>query len=103
MIGEELVEMSPAGDLRDSPTPDTNNLGNSVKDITQSPSTLAFGFMGLGVMGSGIVKNLINSGHRVNLWNRTMEKHKVRTWQDSVNELIFDNNWETWVMTQQYA
>jgi pyrroline-5-carboxylate reductase len=30
------------------------------KDI--QPSTLSFGFLGLGIMGSGIVKNLINSG-----------------------------------------
>lgn len=38
------------------------------------PSTLKFGFLGLGIMGSGIVKNLINSGHSVIVWNRTQEK-----------------------------
>lgn len=44
------------------------------KDI--QPSTLKFGFLGLGIMGSGIVKNLLNSGHSVTIWNRTLEKCK---------------------------
>ena len=35
---------------------------------------LDFGFLGLGIMGSGIVKNLLNSGHTVTVWNRTVEK-----------------------------
>lgn len=38
------------------------------------PSELTFGFIGLGKIGSGIVKNLLNSGHTVNIWNRTPEK-----------------------------
>jgi len=42
------------------------------KDI--QPSKLNFGFLGLGIMGSGIVKNLLNSGHNVSVWNRTTEK-----------------------------
>jgi len=42
------------------------------KDI--QPSKLNFGFLGLGIMGSGIVKNLLNSGHNVTVWNRTTEK-----------------------------
>jgi 3-hydroxyisobutyrate dehydrogenase len=42
------------------------------KDI--QPSKLNFGFLGLGIMGSGIVKNLLNSGHSVTVWNRTVEK-----------------------------
>ena len=28
----------------------------------------------LGIMGSGMVKNLLNSGHNVTVWNRTTEK-----------------------------
>ena len=44
------------------------------KDI--QPSSLKFGFLGLGIMGSGIVKNLLNSGHSVTIWNRTLEKCK---------------------------
>lgn len=34
------------------------------------------GFLGLGKMGQGIVKNLLQSGHCVNVWNRTTEKCK---------------------------
>ena len=45
------------------------------KDI--QPSKLNFGFLGLGIMGSGIVKNLLNSGHTVTVWNRTGEKVTV--------------------------
>lgn len=42
------------------------------KDI--QPSKLNFGFLGLGIMGSGMVKNLLNSGHNVSVWNRTTDK-----------------------------
>lgn len=38
------------------------------------PSKLKFGFLGLGIMGGGIVKNLVNSGHSVVVWNRTKSK-----------------------------
>ncbi|XP_023344502.1 putative oxidoreductase GLYR1 homolog [Eurytemora carolleeae] len=44
------------------------------KDI--QPSKLNFGFLGLGIMGSGMVKNLLNSGHQVTVWNRTTDKVK---------------------------
>lgn len=42
------------------------------KNIQASPKR--FGFLGLGIMGTGIVKNLIDSGHQVVLWNRTHDK-----------------------------
>lgn len=42
------------------------------RDIT--PSNLIFGFLGLGIMGSTIVKDLICTGHKVVVWNRTMAK-----------------------------
>merc|ERR1719232_1523307 len=42
------------------------------KDI--QPSKLNFGFLGLGIMGSGMVKNLLNSVLTVTVWNRTTEK-----------------------------
>ncbi|CRL00964.1 CLUMA_CG014453, isoform A [Clunio marinus] len=35
-----------------------------------------FGFIGLGNMGSGIVKNLLHSGHLVYVWNRSEAKAK---------------------------
>jgi len=38
------------------------------------PSKLTFGFIGLGTIGSEIVKNLLKSGHKVHIWNRTTEK-----------------------------
>jgi len=44
------------------------------KDI--QPSKLNFGFLGLGIMGSGMVKNLLNSGHLVTVWNRSTDKVK---------------------------
>ncbi|GFY72582.1 putative oxidoreductase GLYR1 homolog [Trichonephila inaurata madagascariensis] len=35
---------------------------------------LKIGFLGLGVMGQRIVKNLLKSGHDVSIWNRTEDK-----------------------------
>lgn len=32
------------------------------------------GFLGLGLMGSGVVSNLLKMGHVVTVWNRTAEK-----------------------------
>ncbi|CAG7717188.1 unnamed protein product [Allacma fusca] len=45
-----------------------------LKDKKIVPSELKFGFLGLGIMGSGMVKNLLNSGHHVCVWNRTPDK-----------------------------
>jgi 3-hydroxyisobutyrate dehydrogenase len=36
--------------------------------------TEKIGFIGLGIMGSGMTKNLINKGHAVTVWNRTTAK-----------------------------
>ena len=57
------------------------------KDI--QPSKLSFGFLGLGIMGSGIVKNLLNSGHTVTVWNRTVEKVRGETFSGKMVQ-IFD-------------
>lgn len=38
------------------------------------PSELKFGFIGLGNIGCGIVKNLLNTGHKVTVWNRNAFK-----------------------------
>lgn len=46
----------------------------TLRDKDIQPSKLNFGFLGLGIMGSGMVKNLLNSGHNVTVWNRTSEK-----------------------------
>lgn len=45
----------------------------SVSNRNIVPSKLRFGFLGLGKMGCGMVKNLIHSKHTVVVWNRTIE------------------------------
>ncbi|XP_034934462.1 putative oxidoreductase GLYR1 homolog [Chelonus insularis] len=57
-----------------TPPLDVETLSQTLKEKNIMPSNLKFGFLGLGIMGSGIVKNLINSGHSVIVWNRTQEK-----------------------------
>ncbi|KAK9296060.1 hypothetical protein QLX08_009828 [Tetragonisca angustula] len=57
-----------------TPPLDVETLSQTLKEKNILPSILKFGFLGLGIMGSGIVKNLINSGHSVIVWNRTQEK-----------------------------
>ena len=37
------------------------------------------GFLGLGLMGSGIVSNLLKMGHTVTVWNRTSEKVSIHS------------------------
>ncbi|XP_061568867.1 cytokine-like nuclear factor N-PAC isoform X3 [Cololabis saira] len=39
-----------------------------------TPTDKRIGFLGLGLMGSGIVSNLLKMGHAVTVWNRTAEK-----------------------------
>ncbi len=53
---------------------DISTTSQALRDKAIEPSALNFGFLGLGIMGSGIVKNLLNSGHKVTVWNRTSEK-----------------------------
>ncbi|XP_068945884.1 cytokine-like nuclear factor N-PAC isoform X3 [Petaurus breviceps papuanus] len=43
-----------------------------------TPTDKKIGFLGLGLMGSGIVSNLIKMGHTVTVWNRTAEKEGAR-------------------------
>ncbi|XP_046894080.1 putative oxidoreductase GLYR1 isoform X5 [Hypomesus transpacificus] len=38
------------------------------------PTDKRIGFLGLGLMGSGVVSNLLKMGHVVTVWNRTAEK-----------------------------
>jgi len=58
----------------DTPPLDVERVTQTLKEKNVQPSSLKFGFLGLGIMGSGIVKNLLNSGHKVIVWNRTTEK-----------------------------
>ncbi|XP_029364020.1 cytokine-like nuclear factor N-PAC isoform X5 [Echeneis naucrates] len=43
-----------------------------------TPTDKRIGFLGLGLMGSGIVSNLLKMGHIVTVWNRTAEKEGAR-------------------------
>ncbi|XP_023014245.2 nucleosome-destabilizing factor isoform X1 [Leptinotarsa decemlineata] len=73
-VGSAILNFPSITDAPESPTVDLNNLSELLKTKNISASKLTFGFIGLGTIGSGIVKNLINSGHRVNLYSRTMKK-----------------------------
>lgn len=44
----------------------------STSNITTSD--LSFGVLGIGIIGSRIVKKLVRSGHKVNIWNRTIKR-----------------------------
>jgi 3-hydroxyisobutyrate dehydrogenase-like beta-hydroxyacid dehydrogenase len=39
--------------------------------------TLQIGFVGLGIMGRGMVKNLVEKNHPVTVWNRTRERSET--------------------------
>lgn len=60
--------------LQITPPLDVESVSQTLKQKNILPSALKFGFLGLGIMGSGIVKNLLNSGHTVIVWNRTPDK-----------------------------
>ncbi|KAI1286772.1 putative oxidoreductase GLYR1 -like protein [Halotydeus destructor] len=65
---------------------DSNSTGKEETDLDVSnvsakskairASSLKFGFIGLGLMGQRLLKNLLNSGHKVTIWNRTPSKCK---------------------------
>ncbi|XP_052892478.1 cytokine-like nuclear factor N-PAC isoform X1 [Anopheles moucheti] len=57
-----------------TPEIDMSSVSNAVQSRNIKASQLKFGFLGLGVMGCGIVKNLIKSGHSVVVWNRSANK-----------------------------
>jgi 3-hydroxyisobutyrate dehydrogenase len=53
---------------------DVETISETLKSKKITAAGGKFGFIGLGIMGSGIVKNLINSGHDVCVYNRTHDK-----------------------------
>jgi 3-hydroxyisobutyrate dehydrogenase len=55
---------------------DVETISETLKSKNITASSSKFGFIGLGIMGGGIVKNLINSGHNVCVYNRTHDKTK---------------------------
>lgn len=70
---------------------DVETLSKTLKDKNILPSNLKFGFLGLGIMGSGIVKNLINSGHKVIVWNRTQEKVRDTFFREKKTKLVISS------------
>ena len=44
----------------------------SSRNIIATP--MRIGFLGLGMIGCGMVDNLLRSGHEVTVWNRTTSK-----------------------------
>lgn len=57
-------------------TPISTNISQSRNLQNIATSTKIIGFLDIGVMGSGIVKNLLHSGHRVIIWNQDPSKSK---------------------------
>lgn len=55
---------------------DVTHISETLKQKKITASKLKFGFIGLGIMGCGIVKNLLNSNHKVYVWNRTEAKSR---------------------------
>ncbi|KAJ7533198.1 hypothetical protein O6H91_13G037200 [Diphasiastrum complanatum] len=46
-------------------------------DAVKNEKVLSIGFLGLGIMGTAMARNLIKSGHDVMVWNRTANKCEV--------------------------
>lgn len=56
-----------------------NSVTAATVDAVKSPSTFdssstIFGFIGLGIMGSNILNNILESGHECVVWNRTSSR-----------------------------
>ncbi|KFM58247.1 putative oxidoreductase GLYR1-like protein, partial [Stegodyphus mimosarum] len=49
-------------------------MSETVKSKNGIPTDKKIGFLGLGLMGQGIVMNLLNTGHQVTVWNRSPGK-----------------------------
>ncbi|GFT39687.1 putative oxidoreductase GLYR1 homolog [Trichonephila clavipes] len=55
---------------------DLSKPSTTVTEINIKPTSKKIGFLGLGMMGQRIVKNLLHSGHKVSVWNQIPEKCK---------------------------
>ncbi|XP_030766746.1 putative oxidoreductase GLYR1 homolog [Sitophilus oryzae] len=73
----EMLNRSAVLERPDSPTVDFASTSELLESKDILPSQKKFGFLGLGIMGQRIVKNLIQSGHHVNVWSRNPEKSKL--------------------------
>ena len=83
-MSEDNLPLSPP---RESPIKSNSSIRNRSSTSTQIeeavlrppnksiiPTPLRIGFLGLGIMGQGMVMNLLRSGHEVTVWNRTAQK-----------------------------
>ncbi|CAC5396404.1 unnamed protein product [Mytilus coruscus] len=90
-VNQEDLPLSPP---RESPTKSPNSSihnkstsGTQIEETVKKPlkpiipTPLRIGFLGLGIMGQGMVMNLLRSGHEVTVWNRTPQK----TQEHSIN------------------
>ncbi|CAG0913523.1 unnamed protein product [Notodromas monacha] len=69
-VGDSLLHR-PTPLARNTPSPvDVGTISESLRNKHIRASDLKFGFIGIGMMGSGILKNLLNSGHNVTIWSR---------------------------------
>ncbi|GFX39529.1 putative oxidoreductase GLYR1 homolog [Trichonephila clavipes] len=62
--------------IEPSPVPvlDMSRANPIVQKKNIKATSKKIGFIGLGTMGQRIVKNLLESGHNVSIWNRTLDK-----------------------------
>ncbi|PRD23246.1 UNVERIFIED_CONTAM: oxidoreductase GLYR1-like protein [Trichonephila clavipes] len=70
-VAQEVFELPPGPSYDSRPSTSTTVNGRNI-----TPTSKKIGFIGMGTMGQRIVMNLLNSGHDVSVWNRTLEKCK---------------------------
>ncbi|KOB76339.1 Nuclear protein NP60-like protein, partial [Operophtera brumata] len=91
--GEASASASPEASRKKNSTPkdtpplDLENVSETLLEKNIKASGMTFGFLGLGIMGGGIVKNLLNSGHKVLVWNRTQAKVRDTSYTGSILRL----------------
>ncbi|GFQ79241.1 putative oxidoreductase GLYR1 homolog [Trichonephila clavata] len=68
MVTREYFELPP------EPSLDFSRASTIMRAKNIEPTSKKIGFIGLGMMGQRIVKNLLDSGHDVSVWNRTPSK-----------------------------
>nr|CAH7738151.1 unnamed protein product [Callosobruchus chinensis] len=73
-VATELLNIPTLLDAPENLSLDLCMYGDSAKSELITPSPKTFGFIGLGNIGAGVVMNLVKSGHRVNIYNRTPSK-----------------------------
>ncbi|BET03495.1 3-hydroxyisobutyrate dehydrogenase [Nesidiocoris tenuis] len=69
-----ILERAPILPRPDTPPLNVDEVSPKVLAGCIVPSEKTIGFLGLGLMGSGLVKNLLQSKHTVHLWDKNPEK-----------------------------